>query len=49
MLTKRTLTEIAEDEGGNVRKAATGDPKNLPRRRGVIRRKKGAKRKVWTK
>jgi bifunctional non-homologous end joining protein LigD len=48
-LTKRTLAEIAEDEGGNVKKAATGDPKKLPPRRGVKRRKKGAKRKVWTK
>jgi bifunctional non-homologous end joining protein LigD len=48
-LTKRTLAEIAEDEGGNVKKAATGDPKRLPPRRGVKRRKKGAKRKVWTK
>src|SRR5712692_8496243 len=41
------LAEIAEDEGGNVRKAATGDPKTLPRRRGVKRRKKSAKKKVW--
>jgi bifunctional non-homologous end joining protein LigD len=48
-LTKRTLAEIAEDEGGNVKKAATGDPKKLPPRRGIKRRKKGAKRKVWTK
>src|SRR5437762_6870791 len=35
VITKRTLTEIAEDEGGVVKKAATGDPKKLPRRRGV--------------
>ena len=48
VLTKRTLAEIAEDEGGNVKKAATGDPKTVPRRRGVHRRKKGAKKKVWT-
>jgi hypothetical protein len=47
VLTKRTLAEIAEDEGGNVRKAATGDPKTLPRRRGVKRRKQGAKKKIW--
>jgi bifunctional non-homologous end joining protein LigD len=46
-VTKRSLAEIAEDEGGNVKKAATGDPKKLPRRSGVKRRKKGAKRKVW--
>ena len=32
VLTKRTLAEIAEDEGGVVKKAATGDPKKLPRR-----------------
>ena len=47
VLTKRTLTEIAEDEGGVVKKAATGDPKKLPSRRGVKRRKKSAKKKVW--
>ena len=47
-ITKRTLAEIAEDEGGNVKKAATGDPKTVPRRRGVHRRKKRAKKKVWT-
>lgn len=47
VLTKRTLAEIAEDEGGNVKKAATGDPKKLPRRRGIKRRKKSAKKKVW--
>jgi bifunctional non-homologous end joining protein LigD len=46
-LTKRTLAEIAEDEGGNVKKAATADPKKLPRRRGIKRRKKSAKKKVW--
>ena len=46
VLTKRTLTEIAEDEGGVVKKAATGDPKKLPPRRGVKRRKKSAKKKV---
>jgi hypothetical protein len=48
VLTKRTLAEIAEDEGGNVKKAATGDPKKLPpRRTGVKRRKKSAKKKIW--
>lgn len=47
ILTKRTLAEIAEDEGGNVKKAATGDPKKLPRRTGIKRRKKSAKKKVW--
>jgi bifunctional non-homologous end joining protein LigD len=36
-LTRRTLAEIAEDCGGNVRKAATGDPKTIPRRSRVIR------------
>src|SRR5688500_3681665 len=47
ILTRRTLAEIAEDEGGNIRKAATGDPKTIPRRTGVKRRKKGARAKVW--
>ena len=47
VLTKRTLAEIAEDEGGDVKKAATGDPKKLPPRRGVKRRKKTARKKVW--
>ena len=47
ILTLRTLAEIAEDEGGNIKKAATGDPKKIPRRTGVKRRKKGAKAKVW--
>ena len=47
VLTKRTLTEIAEDEGGEVKKAATGDPKKLPPRRGIKRRKKSARKKIW--
>ena len=47
VLTKRTLAEIAEDEGGVVKKAATADPKKLPRRRGVKRRKKTSRKKVW--
>ncbi len=47
ILTRRSLAEIAEDEGGDVKKAATGDPKKIPRRTGVKRRKQGAKPKVW--
>lgn len=47
ILTRRTLAEIAEDEGGDVKKAATGDPKKVPPRTGVKRRKKGQKAKVW--
>jgi hypothetical protein len=47
IITRRSLAEIAEDEGGDVAKAATGDPKKIPRRTGVKRRKKGAKAKVW--
>jgi len=47
ILTRRSLAEIAEDEGGDVEKAATGDPKKIPRRTGVKRRKKGSKAKVW--
>ena len=46
-LTRRTLAEIAEDEGGNPKKAATGDPKKIPPRSGVKRRRKGQKAKVW--
>ncbi len=47
ILTRRTLAEIAEDEGGDVKKASTGDPKKVPRRTGVKRRKKGQRAKVW--
>ena len=47
ILTRRSLAEIAEDEGGNVKKAATGDPKKIPRRTGVKRRSKRGKKKVW--
>src|SRR6186997_2766923 len=47
ILTRRSLAEIAEDEGGNVKKASTGDPKKIPHRTGVKRRKKGSKAKVW--
>jgi len=47
ILTRRTLAEIAEDEGGNVKKAATGDPRKIPERTGVKRRKQGQKKKVW--
>lgn len=31
VLTRRTLAEIASEEGGNVEKAATGDPRSTPR------------------
>jgi len=47
ILSRRSLAEIAEDEGGNVEKAKTGDPKKIPRRTGVKRRKKNSKAKVW--
>ncbi|HEY6120648.1 MAG TPA: DNA polymerase ligase N-terminal domain-containing protein [Pyrinomonadaceae bacterium] len=47
ILTRRSLAEIAEDEGGNPKKAATGDPRVIPRRTGVKRRKKGQRAKVW--
>jgi len=47
ILTRRSLAEIAEDEGGNPKKASTGDPKTIPRRTGVKRRKKGQRAKVW--
>jgi bifunctional non-homologous end joining protein LigD len=42
VLTQRTLAEIAADEGGNVEKAATGDPLVLPR---PVGRKRRAKQK----
>jgi len=47
VLTKRRLAEIAEDECGDVKKAATGDPKKLPRRRDIKRRKKTTTKKIW--
>src|SRR5437588_5842758 len=47
VFTKRTLAEIGEDEGGDVKKAATGDPKKLPRRARAQRRKKKARKSVW--
>jgi bifunctional non-homologous end joining protein LigD len=47
ILTRRTLAEIAEDEGGNVKKASTGDPRKVPPRTGIKRRKKGQKAKIW--
>ncbi|MGH9929428.1 MAG: DNA polymerase ligase N-terminal domain-containing protein [Pyrinomonadaceae bacterium] len=47
ILTRRTLAEIAEDEGGDIKKAATGDPKKIPRRTGVKRRAHGSRKKVW--
>jgi bifunctional non-homologous end joining protein LigD len=47
ILTRRSLAEIAEDEGGNPKKASTGDPKVIPRRTGVKRRKKGQRAKIW--
>ena len=47
ILSRRSLAEIAEDEGGDIKKAATGDPKTIARRTGVKRRKKGSKKRVW--
>ena len=40
VVTGRTLAEIAEDEGGNIEKAATGDPSALPALVGQKRRAK---------
>ena len=48
ILTRRSLAEIAEDEGGNIKKAATGDPKKIPPRTGVKRRKKTARKRCGT-
>ena len=39
VVTQRTLAEIASQEGGNVEKAATGDPRSVSRRQKTIRRK----------
>jgi bifunctional non-homologous end joining protein LigD len=39
VLTQRTLAEIASHEGGNVKKAASGDPRSLPRPNKTLRRK----------
>ena len=47
IITRRSLAEIAEDEGGDVKKAATGDPRKIPPRTGVKRRSKRGKKKVW--
>jgi bifunctional non-homologous end joining protein LigD len=47
VLTKRSMKEIAEDEGGNVAKAASADPPKIPRRTGVKRRTPRARKKVW--
>jgi len=46
VVTRRTLAEIAEDEGGNVKKAASGDPPRIPSRARVLRRK-GRRPAVW--
>ncbi|HEY3197834.1 MAG TPA: DNA polymerase ligase N-terminal domain-containing protein [Nitrospirales bacterium] len=42
VVTQRTLAEIAKDEGGNIAKAATGDPLVLPP---LVGRKNRSKRK----
>ena len=39
VLTQRTLAEIASQEGGNVEKAASGDPRSLSRPKRILRRK----------
>jgi bifunctional non-homologous end joining protein LigD len=38
VLTRRTLAEIAFQDGGNVEKAAAGDPRSMSRRKKTIRR-----------
>jgi len=38
VLTRRTLAEIASQEGGNVEKAATGDPRSVTRSKRTARR-----------
>jgi hypothetical protein len=49
-LTQRYLADIAQDEGGNVEKASTGDPQRPSRpaakaKSPKVKRKKPAKRK----
>jgi bifunctional non-homologous end joining protein LigD len=39
VLTHRTLAEIASQEGGDVKKAASGDPRPMPRSQKTLRRK----------
>ncbi len=39
VLTQRTLAEIASQEGGDVEKAASGDPRSIPRLKRTLRRK----------
>jgi len=51
VVSKRILTEIARDEGGDIKKAATGDPpaelKKLLKSKDPLERKTTGKRKVW--
>jgi bifunctional non-homologous end joining protein LigD len=51
VVSKRILTEIARDEGGDIRKAATGDPpkeiKKLLKSKEPLERKTRGKRSVW--
>ena len=39
VLTQRTLAEIASQEGGNLEKATSGDPRSLSRPKKILRRK----------
>ena len=39
VLTQRTLAEISSQEGGNVEKAASGDPRSSSRPKRILRRK----------
>jgi bifunctional non-homologous end joining protein LigD len=51
VLTKRLLAEIAWQEGGNVARAATGDPaaeiRRLIRNPGLVKRRKAGRAAVW--
>ena len=51
VVSRRILTEIARDEGGDIRKAATGDPpaeiKKLLKSKEPLERKTRGKRSVW--
>ena len=51
VVSERILTEIARDEGGDIRKAATGDPpaevRKLLKSKDPLERKTRGKRDVW--
>jgi bifunctional non-homologous end joining protein LigD len=47
VLSKRTLAEIAADNGGNIKKAATGDPKSAGQQKRKVPTKRSKSPAVW--